>query len=153
MVCNKVEPKNVLKLSKNYIAAGYKVLEDQKFEKKFQNFFFIFSKKFFIFSKKFSIFFSNFGLFLTNNCEKWFFPLQLEALLNFLHKKIAKIWRKIEKCFKKWKIFNFSSNFGYFLCRKLSKDCNWSGKNTFFTIISQEDTKIFLKNWKFFWKK
>ena len=139
MIHNKGEQENVLKLSKNYVAAGYKVLEDQKFEKIWKNFsiFFIF------FQKNFQFFFSNFGLFLTNNCEKWFFPLQLEALLNFLHKKIAKIWRKIEKCFKKWKIFNFSSNFGYFLCRKLSKDCNWSGKIHFSQLLVKKRPKIF----------
>ena len=34
MVCIKVEPKNVLKLSKNYILASDKVLDDQKLKKK-----------------------------------------------------------------------------------------------------------------------
>ena len=39
MVCIKVEPKNVLKLSKNYIPASDKVLEDQKLKReKFRKF-------------------------------------------------------------------------------------------------------------------
>ena len=38
MVHNKVEPKNVLKSSKNYIAAGGKVLEAQKLKKKIEKF-------------------------------------------------------------------------------------------------------------------
>ena len=46
MIHNKGEQENVLKLSKNYVAAGYKVLEDQKFEKKISNFFLFFQKKF-----------------------------------------------------------------------------------------------------------
>ena len=48
-------------------------------KKKIQFFFYFFKKNFY--------FFPNFGLFLTNNCEKWILPLQLESLLNFLHKK------------------------------------------------------------------
>ena len=59
MVHNKVEPKNVLKLSKNYIAAGSKVLEAQKFKKKnFENFFEKIEKK--IFKNFFKKFFFNF---------------------------------------------------------------------------------------------